>query len=146
MCHDCVSRRGFVAMAAGGAAAAALAACGDGRISGLAEKVNTIGSDGSNTVTAKVGDYPGLAATGNLVMIANSFVAAKRTGATTFDALYMGCTHQGCLTNIVSNAFKCPCHFSQFDNDGKVIAGPAQHDLIKLPASYDPATDILKIN
>ncbi|HEX7939437.1 MAG TPA: Rieske 2Fe-2S domain-containing protein [Gemmatimonadaceae bacterium] len=150
-CDDCVNRRRFLAIAAGGAAAAAIAACGDGRISGVAMKVTTLGPGGGSgggpdQVIAVVGDYPGLATTGTLVMINNSYVAVKRTGATTFDAFYMGCTHQGCLTNIVSNAFLCPCHGSRFDNNGAVTVGPATSNLTSLPTAYDASTDTLTIN
>lgn len=152
-CDDCVNRRTFLAIAAGGAAAA-LAACGDGNVSGVAVKITTPvgggggggGGGGSNRIIAVVGDYPGLATVGRLVMINNSFVAVKRTGATSFDAFFMACTHQGCLTDIVNNAFDCPCHGSKFDNNGVVTAGPAATNLAKLPTSYDQPTDTLTIN
>ncbi|MEK7400883.1 MAG: Rieske 2Fe-2S domain-containing protein [Gemmatimonadota bacterium] len=148
-----MNRRQFLAMTAGGAAAAALAACGDGNVSGIAPKVTTLGPGGGggggggspSQIVAVVGDYPGLATIGTLVMIDSSFVAVKRTGATTFDAYLMTCTHQQCLTDIVANAFKCPCHFSAFDNNGKVTAGPASSDLAKLTTSYNAATDTLTI-
>eukprot|EP00873_Tetraselmis_striata_P012368 jgi/Tetstr1/432632/TSEL_022001.t1 len=37
------------------------------------------------------------------------------------------CTHLGCVVPWVpsENKFKCPCHGSQYDADGKVIRGPA---------------------
>lgn len=152
-CDDCVDRRKFLAIAAGGAATAALAACGDGQISGVAMKVTTLGAGGggsggggANQVIAVIGDYPGLATIGTLVMINNSFVAVKRTGAGSFDAFFMACTHQGCLTNIVNNAFDCPCHGSKFDNTGAVTVGPATNNLAALPTSYDASTDTLTIN
>lgn len=41
------------------------------------------------------------------------------------------CTHLGCALNFESQAriFKCPCHGSNFNIDGKVIAGPAPKPL-----------------
>jgi len=37
------------------------------------------------------------------------------------------CTHLGCVVPWVpsENKFKCPCHGSQYNNQGKVVRGPA---------------------
>ncbi|CAI5495452.1 unnamed protein product [Closterium sp. Naga37s-1] len=37
------------------------------------------------------------------------------------------CTHLGCVVpfNTAENKFMCPCHGSQYDNQGKVVRGPA---------------------
>jgi len=37
------------------------------------------------------------------------------------------CTHLGCVVpwNAAENKFKCPCHGSQYNDEGKVIRGPA---------------------
>ena len=35
------------------------------------------------------------------------------------------CTHLGCVVAIDGDAFKCPCHGSQFSPVGKVTHGPA---------------------
>ncbi|XP_076947986.1 cytochrome b6-f complex iron-sulfur subunit, chloroplastic-like [Bidens hawaiensis] len=37
------------------------------------------------------------------------------------------CTHLGCIVpwNTVENRFVCPCHGSQYNNEGTVIKGPA---------------------
>ncbi|CAI5459411.1 unnamed protein product [Closterium sp. Yama58-4] len=37
------------------------------------------------------------------------------------------CTHLGCVVpwNPAENKFMCPCHGSQYDNQGKVVRGPA---------------------
>jgi Rieske Fe-S protein len=45
------------------------------------------------------------------------------------------CPHLGCHYNYDSSAnkFACPCHGSQFDNEGKHIAGPAARGLDPLP-------------
>jgi len=39
------------------------------------------------------------------------------------------CTHLGCIISNTEWGFQCPCHGSQFDRDGKVIAGPAPRSL-----------------
>lgn len=37
------------------------------------------------------------------------------------------CTHLGCVVpwNAAENKFACPCHGSQYNNQGKVVRGPA---------------------
>ena len=41
------------------------------------------------------------------------------------------CTHLGCVVpwNKAQNKFMCPCHGSQYNNEGKVIRGPAPKSL-----------------
>jgi nitrite reductase/ring-hydroxylating ferredoxin subunit len=133
-CHDCLNRREFIALAASGAAAATLTACGDIAVP-LPAHLDVV-----------VGNFPGLATIGQLVKVGPSH-AAKRTGTNTFDAFSMRCTHAGCTTTIVTNStFDCPCHGSTFDNNGLVTSGPANKDLPKLTATYNPGTDTLSIN
>lgn len=142
-CRHCVNRREFLASATGLAALATVASCGDGIVSGVSGPVTVPGGP----VTVLVADYPALATPGTLVQIAGTTFAAKRTGATTFDAYSMVCTHQGCVTGITAGAhFDCPCHFSRFDANGAVLRGPAHKPLARLVTSYDPATDRLTIN
>lgn len=140
-CRHCLNRREFIAIGAGGAALAALSACGDGSVSG----VGSVSAPTASRVVVTVGAFPGLATVGQLVKVGDAH-AAKRTGASSFDAYSMICTHQGCLTSITSNQqFSCPCHGSQFASDGSVLQGPAVKSLPKLTASYNPATDALTI-
>ena len=46
-------------------------------------------------------------------------------------ALYMVCTHLGCLYKWTpsNNRFECPCHGSKFSHDGFYIEGPAPRSL-----------------
>ena len=46
-------------------------------------------------------------------------------------ALYMVCTHLGCLYkwDPTNNLFLCPCHASQFSREGHYIWGPAPRSL-----------------
>ncbi len=43
------------------------------------------------------------------------------------------CTHLNCRYAFVKNEFVCPCHGSIFDENGKVIGGPAPRPLDTLP-------------
>ncbi|HEU4996468.1 MAG TPA: Rieske 2Fe-2S domain-containing protein [Gemmatimonadaceae bacterium] len=152
-CEHCLNRRQFLARTAGGAAvAAAIVACGDGALSNpniVRVPVDSIPT-GNNKLVITVADFPDLAVVGKLAKV-STFVAARRTGADTFEALSMACTHEGCLIDIVNagQSFECPCHSSRFTNTGAVINGPntggAIGPLQKLPTSYDTATDALTI-
>jgi Rieske Fe-S protein len=148
-CENCVNRREFLATAAAAAGVAGLAAlsgCGDGQLSGVSNTTTGGGNGGgmSSPLVVTVSSFPGLANVGQLVQL-NAVVAAKRTGASTFDAFDLHCTHQRCLVNVSSQRFDCPCHFSAFASDGSVINGPAASPLEKLPTSYDSTTDQLTI-
>jgi menaquinol-cytochrome c reductase iron-sulfur subunit len=47
----------------------------------------------------------------------------------TFRCVSAVCTHLGCTVNRGNRGFHCPCHGSQFDDDGRVEAGPAPRSL-----------------
>lgn len=47
------------------------------------------------------------------------------------------CTHLGCIVNITESGFLCPCHGSKYDQNGKVIGGPAPRSLSWLEISRD---------
>jgi Rieske Fe-S protein len=157
-CERCVNRREFLAAAAGVAGLVVITGCGDGQISGVSNVGGgggggsggggSGGGGGSQQVVIIVSNFPGLATTGTLVEVttmAPSY-AVKRTGASSFDAFSMICTHQGCTVEVVNGQrFDCPCHGSRFANDGSVINGPASRPLDKVPTSYDSATDMLTI-
>lgn len=54
-------------------------------------------------------------------------VAAYNDPAQGLRAMSARCTHLGCIVafNTAERTFDCPCHGSRFDNDGRVIEGPA---------------------
>lgn len=39
------------------------------------------------------------------------------------------CTHLGCIVAISETGFQCPCHGSKYDENGKVVGGPAPRNL-----------------
>ncbi len=50
-------------------------------------------------------------------------------------ALSSVCTHLGCIVYTTEWGFQCPCHGSQYNKSGKVIAGPAPRNLAWLDIS-----------
>ena len=42
-----------------------------------------------------------------------------------FKAYSLVCTHLGCTVEADGEKFSCPCHGSQFDQEGRVLKGPA---------------------
>lgn len=60
-----------------------------------------------------------------------SKVAAYRDEAGALHKHSAVCTHMGCIVawNSAEKSWDCPCHGSRFDADGRVINGPANHDL-----------------
>lgn len=149
-CEDCLSRREFLnktTLAVAGAAALAVG-CGDGHF-GTTEIIAT---DPNGGLTLKVASIPALATVGQLVRIspASAYIAVKRTGTSTFAAIRVVCTHEGCETDIQpSNIFVCPCHNSRYDSDGKVTKQPdgggSATNLPTFATRYDAATDVLTI-
>lgn len=54
------------------------------------------------------------------------------------------CTHLGCITKREkSGSFRCPCHGSVFDEEGRVVAGPAPKRLDRLALSLSPDGQVL---
>lgn len=141
-CADCMNRRQFLTTAAS-AASLVVVACGDGNVSGVPGKTIVLPT---GPTTIKVGDHAALATVGSFALLFDGAVAVKRTGTTTFDALQMVCTHEGCRVLVTTNTqLDCPCHQSRFDGNGAVLRGPADRALSRYPTSYNAATDILTI-
>jgi len=44
-------------------------------------------------------------------------------------AISLVCTHLGCTVGRVTTGFQCPCHGSQYDEEGIVVGGPAPKTL-----------------
>ncbi len=64
-------------------------------------------------------------------------IAVRKTGTDQFDAILLECTHQQNQLIMISNGYKCNLHGSQFNINGQVVKGPAEHALKKLSTSFD---------
>ncbi|NGX61944.1 MAG: Cytochrome b6-f complex iron-sulfur subunit [Chlamydiae bacterium] len=53
------------------------------------------------------------------------------------------CTHLGCTVNSVETGFKCPCHGSTYDLDGRNTGGPAPLPLVYYPIHMGVTGELL---
>ncbi|MBK7208066.1 MAG: Rieske 2Fe-2S domain-containing protein [Elusimicrobia bacterium] len=60
-------------------------------------------------------------------------------------ALWSRCTHLGCTPNWfpAESRFRCPCHGSNFNVDGDVVAGPAPKPLWRCAVDVTPDGDLV---
>lgn len=71
---------------------------------------------------------PGDYADGSVTFLEDERVFIVRRG-NTYRCLSAVCTHLGCTVNRTSKGYHCPCHGSVFNNQGKVLGGPAPRPL-----------------
>jgi menaquinol-cytochrome c reductase iron-sulfur subunit len=53
------------------------------------------------------------------------------------------CTHLGCNVKRAAGGFDCPCHGSKYDQNGRVIAGPAPRPLSWFAMSLSPRNELV---
>lgn len=53
------------------------------------------------------------------------------------------CTHMGCVPNREAPGWTCHCHGSQYDDSGRVVRGPAPHNLEVPPYHFASADKIV---
>jgi cytochrome b6-f complex iron-sulfur subunit len=60
-------------------------------------------------------------------------------------ALWSRCTHLGCTPNWfpAELRFRCPCHGSNYNLSGDVIAGPAPKPLWRVAVAVNPEGDLV---
>lgn len=63
--------------------------------------------------------------------------------ASGFSAFSLTCTHLGCTLQQEAEGFACPCHGSQFDDEGRVLRGPAVRDLERLQVTIDDSDHVI---
>jgi Rieske Fe-S protein len=85
---------------------------------------------------------------GALLVDSNSdTIMIIRMSATDLVAVSAICTHSGCSMNFLPSQqlLDCPCHGSQFAEDGSVVKGPARRPLKVYVATLDSATNTITI-
>ena len=53
------------------------------------------------------------------------------------------CTHLGCNVKRIGAGFECPCHGSTFDQNGRVLSGPAPRPLSWYAISLSPSAQLI---
>jgi nitrite reductase/ring-hydroxylating ferredoxin subunit len=53
------------------------------------------------------------------------------------------CTHLGCNVKRTASGFECPCHGSRFDENGRVVHGPAPTALAWYALSLSPRGELV---
>lgn len=156
-----VNRREFVGVATWGAIAAALAACGGGKATGPGGGPGTGPGGGNNggitlpagvtvagsVVTIDLAQQPALTAANGFLLIptTDTKVFVIHVG-TAFRAFTSICTHQQCDVNSFNGTrILCPCHGSQYDINGKPVAGPAPDPLREFTAQLNSANNTLTV-
>lgn len=101
-------------------------------------------STSSTEVVFCVSAHPALANPNGSVTINTSRgrLIVVRVDATTVIATSNVCTHAGCsvVWRSSTDTLYCPCHGSQFAEDGSVVRGPAGRPLAAYPAVLDGDT------
>lgn len=60
-----------------------------------------------------------------------------------FFAISSVCTHLGCNVKHIGQGFECPCHGSRFDENGRVVQGPAPQALAWYALSLSPREQLI---
>jgi len=60
-----------------------------------------------------------------------------------FFAISSLCTHLGCNVKHIGQGFECPCHGSRFDENGRVVQGPAPQPLAWYAISLSPRAQLI---
>lgn len=53
------------------------------------------------------------------------------------------CTHLGCNVRHIGTGFECPCHGSRYDENGRVIHGPAPKSLAWYSVTLSPREELI---
>ncbi|MFQ5561060.1 MAG: ubiquinol-cytochrome c reductase iron-sulfur subunit [Nitrospinota bacterium] len=94
-------------------------------------------------IAGKPEEYPGPTEAGK-VIVDERFKESQRVwiirNTEGIYALVGVCTHLGCTPNwfLAENKFKCPCHGTNYNIEGEVIAGPAPEPLYRAKISLAP--------
>lgn len=92
----------------------------------------------------KAAANPALQQHGAIFVRAENFpiaIVLRQLDGGTVVALSTVCTHSGCEVRVMPHSFQCPCHGSEYAEDGEVIEGPAaqslqQFELIETEQAY----------
>lgn len=116
---------GAALLADGAAAATGITVLPDGRVKVEVAKVPALSKAGGVALLGNVKGVP---------------TAVVRTGANTYRALDLRCTHQGVPVKQSAGQWLCPAHGSAFAMNGTVRKGPAIANLAQVKSQFAKGT------
>jgi Rieske Fe-S protein len=120
-----------------GACSALVAGLGPALLAEGAQAATGVRINASGQAVITLRKVPALANVGGMVALGSIKgvpTAVVRTGATTYAALDLRCTHQGFTVLAGGGSWACPAHGSTFAADGAVTGGPAARSLAVVPS------------
>ena len=128
-------RRGFLETASASVLVASL-----GGVAGCTLPVRSFRSGRGHSIIVPLARFPELEKRGGRLRVATAegvggFICRRDDGS--FIALSGVCTHLGCSIQPRGDGFRCPCHGSAFDAEGRVTRGPAKRALARFAAYRD---------
>jgi cytochrome b6-f complex iron-sulfur subunit len=131
-----VNRRRFLARCEGAAAAAAAGALGL-PLSGCLGFYYVNGTVAGDQVRVRRGEF----GAGPFALVDVPRLSLPlylyRHGEDRFSAVSTRCMHRGCQVEPVAGHLVCPCHGSEYANDGAVLKGPTRLPLHRFDARVD---------
>ncbi len=115
-----LNRREFVVIAAG----AACAVCGGAEALLAAPQAGAAKVD-----VGALADYPADGVSDKFLKPPAKLLVVRGGGR--LYAMNATCTHKSCVVKLKDGAIKCPCHGSQFSEQGTVTDGPAKASLFR---------------
>lgn len=72
-------------------------------------------------------------------------VLVKRVANQEYVAVLMKCSHKGCELVQDGPQLSCPCHGSEFTQEGHVLSPPATQDLVRYPVRLEADSVVVQI-
>ena len=113
-------------------------------ITGLIARASDKFEETTSEKTINLSDYPDLQSAGGYAIVAKRVIVI-RVSQSKFISLNLTCTHKHCEVEYDGESFECPCHGSQYDKNGKVTQGPAEHNLKSYKTQYNSDDNTLTI-
>jgi Rieske Fe-S protein len=143
-----IDRRAFLDLTARGATAAGLAGLGASALCGCTVPPRTFRASAAEAVEIPLSRYPELERPGGMIkVLAPRYRAVflRRGEGDNFDAISGVCTHQGCIVAPAAGGFRCPCHGSTYDREGRNTGGPAPRPLARFAAERRGDAVVLRL-
>jgi thiosulfate dehydrogenase [quinone] large subunit len=106
-------------------------------VTGCTVPVRTFRAARAAVVAIPVDRFPELERPGGAIRVMLGDAGAvfvRREEDDSYTALSAVCTHQGCLVDVSHAGFRCPCHGSTYDRQGRNTGGPARRPLARFEA------------